>query len=734
MSIQRNTLRAILFAAIYLVAFPSFATTFTVTFNDASTGFVTSGTNDQEIVYITVYNPNGGGQSAEDITGMDFTPDVTLNSDVTSAKLYYTTTSTFATTTQLGSADTDLSNGISFTFTQNIGKSNSAMHYFWLAFDVSSGATDCDILNATQVSGDITTPATVTYTDNTSGNVTIGPGIGCWNYCTVAGNTSGVYTSQLDFNTLSNASSFDGYINTGLSTTVQRTVSYTLSVQIYNPGSNNLYTAAWIDWNNDGDFTDAGENVLTSALTSVAIGTSTRTASVTVGATATLGTTRMRVVTKFNSNLTGSCDPYTVYIDWEDYDIIVAASPSAMVYSSSSTTQSVTSSVNAGSASQQVVGVEIEMTGTTSALDLSSMDFNTTGTTTTSDVKNGKLWYTGNSAAFAMTNQIGATLASPSGSFSFSASETLSTGTNYFWLTYDVVAGATGGNMIDASGTAVEVDGSFYVPSPSDPGSGRSIIAATNMVYTSATTVQNSSPVPKNSTDNHVVGIEVVVDGALNAFDVTNISLTENSTSTSDIENAKVYYTGVDGTFATTNQFGSTTASPSGTFSISGTQALQSGTNYFWVTYDTKSTATGGNTIDMNCNSVTVDGSVKTPTLTAPLGSREIISGAPYFSTGSNDLTQLSSWDSERDGSGSAPSSFSSAYSFWVQDGHSMTTSSTNTVPYMYVESGGYVTASYLITYTEMRILSGGIYEQTALATYAGYITNFYIHVRYCIS
>jgi hypothetical protein len=429
---------------------------------------------------------------------------------------------------------------------------------------------------------------------------------------------------------------------------------------------------------------------------------------------------------KFNNPVT-PCDAYTAYIDWEDYDVVVAAAPSNMSYSSSTTTQTNTTSVNAGTTQQEVVGVQLVTTGTVSALEATNFQFKTNGTSNTGDIENARLWSTGISSSFATTTQVGSVVASPSGNFSFSTSVFLDEGTNYFWLTYDVKAAAAGGNLIDAECSSIEVDGSFYTPTVQNPGSGRSIIAATNMTYLSSTTVQNSSPVPKNSAENHVVGVEIVTDGALNPFDITQFSLSENSTSTADIENAKIWYTGTDPTFATTNQFGSTTASPSGSYNITGSQTLANGTNYFWITYDVKSGATGGNYIDVNCNDMTIDGATKVPTLTAPLGSRLIVSGTPYFSTGSNDMTSLSSWNSERDGSGSTPSSFSSSYSFWVQSGHSMTTSTTQTIPYMYVEDGGYVTASYVISYTDMRILSGGIYEQSAYASTASYITNFYI-------
>ena len=93
---------------------------------------------------------------------------------------------------------------------------------------------------------------------------------------------------------------------------------YTYSLNVSKITTYNTFTQAWIDWNNDGDFLDTGEIVLPSANSSVS---GTRTISVTVPLTATIGTTKMRVMLKYNSAVSaGGCDTYT-YVDAEDYNI-----------------------------------------------------------------------------------------------------------------------------------------------------------------------------------------------------------------------------------------------------------------------------------------------------------------------------------------------------------------------------------------------------------------------------
>lgn len=147
-----------------------------------------------------------------------------------------------------------------------------------------------------------------------------------------------------------------------------------------------------------------------------------------------------------------------------------------MAYSSSTTTQSNTTNVPNNSVNQQVIGIEVVTTGLVNPLSVTSVTINTNGTTNTGNIANAKLFYTNNSSTFATTTQVGSTIAAPTGSFNITGTQTLSSGTNYFWLTYDVPCGATVGNTIDAECTSITI-GSAQTPTVTDPGSGRQIIA-----------------------------------------------------------------------------------------------------------------------------------------------------------------------------------------------------------------------------------------------------------------
>jgi hypothetical protein len=189
--------------------------------------------------------------------------------------------------------------------------------------------------------------------------------------------------------------------------------------------------------------------------------------------------------------------------------------------------------------------------------------------------------------------------------------------------------GTGSGNFLSLNGTgpAPGVSSTTETSSLSTkPASGQVYsFSRTAMTYTSCTVTQNTAGVSQGAANAQVIGIEVVMDGAVSPLSITQLNLnTTGTTSTADILNAKLYYTGTSSTFAATGQFGSTVTSPAGTFSFTGSQTLAGGTNYFWLTYDVSPTATVNNLLDAQCTQITVAGTPRTPTVTAPAGSRQI--------------------------------------------------------------------------------------------------------------
>lgn len=164
------------------------------------------------------------------------------------------------------------------------------------------------------------------------------------------------------------------------------------------------------------------------------------------------------------------------------------------------------------------------------------------------------------------------------------------------------------------------------------------------MTYVSSTTTQSStSTVSGGSTNQQIIRVEVVVNGVTAPMSLTQLDLNTNGSTSpaTDITAARVYYTGTSTTFATTTQFGSTVSSPNGAYSVTGSQVLTGGltntTNYFWIVYDIACGATATNVVDGEATSITVAATPRTPTVTAPTGTRAIIaSTSGTYSTVAN--------------------------------------------------------------------------------------------------
>ncbi|WP_161971674.1 GEVED domain-containing protein [Flavobacterium silvisoli] len=152
-------------------------------------------------------------------------------------------------------------------------------------------------------------------------------------YCTSQGNsTADEKIGKVAFGTISNTSTGTaGYENfTALSTNVARGTAYTITITPswtstkYSEGY-----AVWIDYNQDGDFADAGETVFTKAKST----TTPVTGTITIPSTASLGATRMRVSMKYNATPT-ACETFS-YGQVEDYTVNITATAKDM----SSTTE-----------------------------------------------------------------------------------------------------------------------------------------------------------------------------------------------------------------------------------------------------------------------------------------------------------------------------------------------------------------------------------------------------------
>ena len=187
----------------------------------------------------------------------------------------------------------------------------------YTATSLSPSTTYSFTVKAKDAAGNISTASnTATVTTLSGSTVT---------YCTAnATNTADERIGNVKFGTINNTSTGTaGYENfTSVSTDVTVGSTNTISVTpVWTSTKYNEAYAVYIDYNKDGDFADSGELVWTKTGSQ----TSPTTGSITIPATAALGTTRMRVMMQYSSIPSSSCGSYT-YGQVEDYTLNIISS------------------------------------------------------------------------------------------------------------------------------------------------------------------------------------------------------------------------------------------------------------------------------------------------------------------------------------------------------------------------------------------------------------------------
>ena len=220
------------------------------------------------------------------------------------------------------------------------GVTSNSVNLSWTASTDNVGVASYDVLRNSTVIGNTTnTSFTVTgltpetqytftvvakdATGNVSGesnSATITTDAVPVTYCSSqSSNVNDEYISRVQLNTIDNSSGAQFYSDfTSQSTTLTKGSQYTVTITptwtgtLYNEGY-----SVWIDYNRDGDFTDANEQVFTQAPTQA----TPVSGSFTVPNTASEVSTRMRVTMSYNATV-GPCASFT-YGEVEDYTIII---------------------------------------------------------------------------------------------------------------------------------------------------------------------------------------------------------------------------------------------------------------------------------------------------------------------------------------------------------------------------------------------------------------------------
>ena len=168
---------------------------------------------------------------------------------------------------------------------------------------------------------------------------------------------------------------------------------------------------------------------------------------------------------------------------------IYSWTPNSMSFSSSTCAQPNTASVTKCDIDQDIIQVQVVTSGgCSSALTATAFSVNCTGTTNiTNDISRIHIYYTGTSSTFNATNEFlsGGTTAA-AGTIVITGSQSLSAGTNYFWIAYDINSAATTGDVVDAQCTQITVGGVNHTPTTTSPAGTRSIAACSSYPGTSA--------------------------------------------------------------------------------------------------------------------------------------------------------------------------------------------------------------------------------------------------------
>ncbi len=151
-----------------------------------------------------------------------------------------------------------------------------------------------------------------------------------------------------------------------------------------------------------------------------------------------------------------------------------------------------------------------------------------------------------------------------------------------------------------------------------------------SMTYSSCTATQASTAVVSkcNNLNQVILGMQVVTSGCVSPATVTQfqVNMTGSTAPVADVTAVHIYYTGNSAGFAPVSEFLSGgSVSSAGAITVNGSQALLAGTNYFWIAYDVKSTATTGDLLDAQCTQITVGGTARTPSTTNPAGTRKVV-------------------------------------------------------------------------------------------------------------
>lgn len=165
-----------------------------------------------------------------------------------------------------------------------------------------------------------------------------------------------------------------------------------------------------------------------------------------------------------------------------------------------------------------------------------------------------------------------------------------------------------------------------------------SFLIEQQMTYEFSDAQQITTTVERGAEDAEIMRVNIHVSGSYEPLTASSFEFaTRGTTDDNDVVSARVYYTGKSDEFSTDEQFGSTVDNPSGEFAIAGSQQLQPGNNYFWLTYDVAEDAGLAHYVDAVLNSFVTSGVVRGLTNSNLDGARTVW---PYCLSGADKVEQ----------------------------------------------------------------------------------------------
>ncbi|MBI2259503.1 MAG: T9SS type A sorting domain-containing protein [Flavobacteriia bacterium] len=178
--------------------------------------------------------------------------------------------------------------------------------------------------------------------------------------------------------------------------------------------------------------------------------------------------------------------------------------PPPMTFTSSTVTQSSVTNISNCSSNELIIRLEITTAGLSSPLTLTQIQSNFSGTALPANVSLSKVYYTGTSTTFSTSTLFGSAVPTVA-IYNINGSQNLQSGTNYFWLVYDLNNTGTVGTTVDAIIPQFTLSAVNRIPTVTNPAGTRTIIICTAPGGVANSTLWLKSNASTNTTTNNTL-------------------------------------------------------------------------------------------------------------------------------------------------------------------------------------------------------------------------------------